>query len=60
MVILEHIFPIFLYNMVDITQKIQIKNKILFSNLYCVIPSIFMVEKNVCQYVLKNANILKK
>jgi hypothetical protein len=38
MVILEHIFPNFLHNMVGHNTKNLIKKKIIFFNLYCVIP----------------------
>jgi hypothetical protein len=59
MVILEHIFPNALYNMLDYNTKNSISKKIPFFNLYCVIPK-YICGKKKCHYVLKHANIFKK
>jgi hypothetical protein len=45
MVILEHIFPNLLHNLVDHNIKNLIKKKIHFSNLYCVIPKYICAKK---------------
>ncbi len=52
-------FFIFLLNMVDYNTKSSITKKILFSNLYLRLQSIFVTKKctSICT---KNANILKK
>jgi len=58
MVILEHIFSIFLHNMVN--YNISIKKKIPFSNLYCVIPKYICDKKMYIITYSKNANIYFK
>jgi hypothetical protein len=59
MVILKHIFPKILHNMVDCNTKNSIAKKFFFKTYIARLQNIF-VAKNVCQYVLKNANIDKK
>ncbi len=60
MVILEHIFPNFLHNMVDYDTKNSITKKIHFSQLILWGSKVYLLQKIICHYVLKNANILKK
>jgi hypothetical protein len=59
MVILEHIFPNLLHNMVDYNTK----NSITIYSFFQLIlwgSKIYLWQKNVRHYVLKNANIHKK
>jgi hypothetical protein len=59
MIIVEHIFPNFLHNMVDHNTKNLIKRKIHFSNLYRVIPKYICCKKSMslstkkCKYTLE-------
>ncbi len=59
MVILEHIFPNFLHNMVDYNTKNSIAKKIPFSNLHCEVPKYICGKKCIslcikkCKYTQK-------
>jgi hypothetical protein len=53
MVILEHIFPNFLHNMIDYNIKNSITKKIHFSNLYCEVPKYICGKKKYILYSLR-------
>ncbi len=59
MIILEHIFPNFLHNMVDYNTKISIAKNVFFQPTLWG-SKVYLWQKNVHHYVPKNANILKK
>jgi hypothetical protein len=59
MVILEHIFPNFLHNMVDYNTKNSIAKKIIFSNLYCEVPKYICGKKSMSLYIKKCKYIQK-
>jgi hypothetical protein len=58
-VILDHVFPIFLHNMVNYNTKKSV-TKIFFFQLILCDSEAYLWQQNVCHYVLKIANILKK
>jgi len=59
MVILEHIFPIFLHNMVDYNTNNSIAKKIIFSTYIVRFQSIFVAKKRM-SLCTKNCKYTKK